>query len=268
MADEQHPTTTGPDTPGAPGPRRWLRWGSVLVDIEPPQAPNPWTSPGWRAPGAAPTGPAPVAEPRSSRRNLVLFAMAAVASMVLGALLVAFFARDDERPVLAVATTTTRPAPTTTPITTVVTPTTGPAATTVPSRPASTPAPATTGAPAPGGPITVPEGIPAVPPSTTAPSSTTVPPSTSVPAGPVAFLGVTVEDSVEGPRIVEVLPGTGAEGAGLLPLDVVTTIDSTPVATMDELGAAIQSHEPGDSITVTVLRNGATVTVRATLGQR
>jgi membrane-associated protease RseP (regulator of RpoE activity) len=54
--------------------------------------------------------------------------------------------------------------------------------------------------------------------------------------------------------------------AGLAPGDVVVSIDSTPVKTSTDLGAAVRSHEPGDVITVGILRDGSPVELSATLG--
>ena len=297
----------GPPAPLAPSPgRRWLRWGSVYVDIEPPTAANPWTASGWGAPpdDVLLDAPAPVPPTPWWRRPGVLFAAAAVATAVLAALLVLAFGRHDTRPVLfpAITTTVARPrqgaAPTTVPAAPPANRPTAPAPTTpVPSgsTPVTTaPGAGSTTTPAPGrstssggpavpgtggGPITIPEGVPVPTTAPTAPAPTTPAPTTApattapgraptTTAAPRAFLGVTVEESADGPHIVDIFPDSGAQRAGLLPNDVITAVDSTPVATNDELGAAITSHRPGESIVVTVLRNGATVTVRATLGSR
>ncbi len=54
--------------------------------------------------------------------------------------------------------------------------------------------------------------------------------------------------------------------AGLEPGDVVVSIDSTPVESSFDLGAAVRTHQPGDEITVGVLRDGAPLELAATLG--
>ena len=60
---------------------------------------------------------------------------------------------------------------------------------------------------------------------------------------------------------------TGAAlAAGVQPGDVVLNIDGAAVAAPTDLGAAVRSHEPGDVVTVTVLRNGESVDMEATLG--
>ncbi len=50
--------------------------------------------------------------------------------------------------------------------------------------------------------------------------------------------------------------------------DVITAIDGTAVTSAEDLAAAILQHKPGDSVTVTVLRGGSTLQIKATLAQR
>jgi membrane-associated protease RseP (regulator of RpoE activity) len=54
--------------------------------------------------------------------------------------------------------------------------------------------------------------------------------------------------------------------AGLEPGDVVVSIDSTPVESSADLGAAVRTYRPGDEITVGILRDGARLELAATLG--
>ena len=296
MADDAEPPA-GPPAPHAASGRRWLRWGRVYVDIEPPNGPNPWTA----AAGGAPLIEAPlVAQPdaRNRWRGVLVFSAAALVAALLTTLLILAFGRHDRRRVAAVLP----PAPTTVPTTaparpsTAVRPSTSapaasrpttPSATSTPSTSAPTTVPrsagggtTTNGGRTGNGPITVPEGLepatttqPSVAPSTaptTAPTARpAATPSTST-RSPLAFLGVTVQDdlAIDGARIVEIFAGSGAERAGLVAGDAITAIDRTTVVDVDALGVAILSHKPGDTVTVTVLRNGATTTVTATLGTR
>ena len=85
---------------------------------------------------------------------------------------------------------------------------------------------------------------------------------------PVAVLGVTTQDSVSGVTVAGISSGSGAERAGIQVGDVITSVDSKPVTSSDELGAAIRTHKPGDTLTVAVDRGGKTVNVTATLGAR
>ncbi len=50
--------------------------------------------------------------------------------------------------------------------------------------------------------------------------------------------------------------------------DVITSIDGTAVTTADQLRAIIDSHQPGDTVTLSVTRGGQSRTVSATLGTR
>lgn len=89
-----------------------------------------------------------------------------------------------------------------------------------------------------------------------------------------AQLGVSVGDSAAvgsssapaGAVIAAVQPGSGATDAGLRERDVVTKVDDRRVDSADALIAAVRSHRPGDEVTVTYLRGGATRTATVTLG--
>ena len=63
-----------------------------------------------------------------------------------------------------------------------------------------------------------------------------------------------------------VSPNTPGAKAGLVVGDVITKIDSTIVTDEDTLIATIRSHRPGDTVTLTISRAGATKTVTLTLG--
>jgi S1-C subfamily serine protease len=49
---------------------------------------------------------------------------------------------------------------------------------------------------------------------------------------------------------------------------VITQFDGQPVTTIEELLSAIQQHQPGDKVTLTVLRNGEQVQAALTLAER
>jgi 2-alkenal reductase len=85
-----------------------------------------------------------------------------------------------------------------------------------------------------------------------------------------------------GAYVVSVTPGGPAEKAGIrggsLPTsingleaggDVITAIDGRPVATFDQmLSYLISNKSPGDSVVLTILRDGQTQDVTVTLGNR
>ncbi|MFD2082780.1 putative serine protease PepD [Actinopolymorpha cephalotaxi] len=69
-----------------------------------------------------------------------------------------------------------------------------------------------------------------------------------------------------GATLGTVTAGGAAAKAGLQQGDVVTKVDERPVADADALVAAIRSYRPGDKVTLTYVRNGATHTATVTLG--
>ena len=50
--------------------------------------------------------------------------------------------------------------------------------------------------------------------------------------------------------------------------DVITAIDGNPIADANALTAVVSEHQPGDTLQITVQRNGSTVKVTAKLGTR
>ncbi|HEX2272302.1 MAG TPA: trypsin-like peptidase domain-containing protein [Acidimicrobiales bacterium] len=87
---------------------------------------------------------------------------------------------------------------------------------------------------------------------------------------PRAFLGVTTAtlQGNAGAVVLEVDPGSPAEGAGLLPDDVIVRVGDERVTSSDDLGAAVRSHDPGDRVEVTWIRGGRQQSATVTLGQR
>ncbi len=83
-----------------------------------------------------------------------------------------------------------------------------------------------------------------------------------------AYLGVGIANASKGVELTQVRSGTPADRAGLQTGDVVTRIDGKQVTTAADLGQAIDSHKPGDKVTLTYLRNGSSKTVTVTLGTR
>lgn len=85
----------------------------------------------------------------------------------------------------------------------------------------------------------------------------------------LAFLGVGVSDAAgdrPGALVEEVVPGSGAEAAGLQLGDVITAVNGVILTESADLRARIIEKAPGDTIELTVLRNGEELTVEATLG--
>jgi hypothetical protein len=65
-----------------------------------------------------------------------------------------------------------------------------------------------------------------------------------------------------------VLPGSPAEKAGILKGDRVTAVDEEKIDTLEDYSIVLKSHQPGDKIRVTFLREGEERTVEAVLVER
>ncbi|MFN8474065.1 MAG: trypsin-like peptidase domain-containing protein [Anaerolineae bacterium] len=70
----------------------------------------------------------------------------------------------------------------------------------------------------------------------------------------------------QGVVIQQVVQGTPAAAAGLRARDVITAIDGNQIKGGTDLAEALSSHKPGDTVTLTVNRNGANQDVKVKLG--
>jgi serine protease Do len=87
----------------------------------------------------------------------------------------------------------------------------------------------------------------------------------------------TVEDAVreqlqieaeDGAFVVEVLPDSGADAAGLQQGDVILTVDGEEITSNERLGEIIRDHAPGDVIEIVVEREGEQQTLTAEIGRQ
>jgi S1-C subfamily serine protease len=86
-----------------------------------------------------------------------------------------------------------------------------------------------------------------------------------------AFLGVSVgnvESGQAGALIDDVTLGSAAEEAGIEAGDLVTSIDGVEVQGGSDLAAQVQTHRPGTTVEVVVMRDGQELTFNVTLDQR
>jgi putative serine protease PepD len=85
-----------------------------------------------------------------------------------------------------------------------------------------------------------------------------------------AFLGVQLTDAASGggATVAQTVGGGPGASAGLRTGDVVTAIEGKTVDSSDALVAAVDSHKPGDQITLTVKRGGDTSQIKVKLGTR
>jgi S1-C subfamily serine protease len=75
-------------------------------------------------------------------------------------------------------------------------------------------------------------------------------------------------DANQGAVVVEVQPDTGAAEAGVEPGDIIIEVDGETLSTMSELVALVREREPGDELTLSIVRGGEPVEIDVTLGER
>ncbi len=80
------------------------------------------------------------------------------------------------------------------------------------------------------------------------------------------FLGVYLADASGGARITKVTSGSPAARAGLSTGAVITAIDGQAVSNSQDVITRISQLAPGDSVTLTLERNGSSHQVQITLG--
>ncbi|WP_435099687.1 DegQ family serine endoprotease [Arhodomonas sp. AD133] len=70
----------------------------------------------------------------------------------------------------------------------------------------------------------------------------------------------------DGALIAHVAPGSAAEKAGLQQGDVVTAVNGDPISSANDLANAIGLMQIGDSVKLTVMRDGEKMTINASVG--
>jgi S1-C subfamily serine protease len=83
------------------------------------------------------------------------------------------------------------------------------------------------------------------------------------------YLGIRSQPQPDGPVVVSVERGSPADNAGLQPGDVITAVDRQAIDRQHSfIDMLIFEHRPGDKVDLTVDRNGQSVDVTVTLGER
>lgn len=84
-----------------------------------------------------------------------------------------------------------------------------------------------------------------------------------------SYLGVSVDplSSTKGATVSKVQPGAPADKAGVQAGDVITAVNGTTLNSTTTLGGILSTLKPGDTVTLTVNRNGSTQTLTATLAE-
>jgi hypothetical protein len=83
-------------------------------------------------------------------------------------------------------------------------------------------------------------------------------------------LGTVPDFGFEGPgvRVTGLVPGSAAEKAGIQAGDVLTALDGKPIANLQGYSELLKTLTPGQTVRVTVLRQGKELTLSSTLGER
>ena len=93
------------------------------------------------------------------------------------------------------------------------------------------------------------------------------------------FLGIAFEDEATalargdsfdgfGVLVTSVTSGSAADKAGVRKGDVIEKVDGTALNNGQTLAGLVQVHNPGDQVTLTVLRSGSPQDFKVTLGDR
>ena len=84
------------------------------------------------------------------------------------------------------------------------------------------------------------------------------------------IIGVSLDSnfSGEGAQVGEVTAGGGAEKAGVQAGDVIVAVDGAKMADSTELIVKVRAKAPGDTVNLTIQRNGQTVEIPVILGSQ
>ena len=75
-------------------------------------------------------------------------------------------------------------------------------------------------------------------------------------------------DQARGVLVQDVVPGSGAAAAGIQPGSVIVAVDGQKVRTVQKFLAVLRKHAPGDTVTVTLIRDGQKMQVKVELTSR
>ncbi len=78
-------------------------------------------------------------------------------------------------------------------------------------------------------------------------------------------LGVMLEETEHGLKVLEVLPNSNAANLGIVKDDHITRLNGSPVIDTEDLSDHLQKNEVGDTVRVTLLRDGRAIEVEGVL---
>jgi S1-C subfamily serine protease len=73
--------------------------------------------------------------------------------------------------------------------------------------------------------------------------------------------------ATEGVFVVDVVPDSGADAAGIEQGDVIVEIDGEEITSNERVSEIVQDHDPGDSIEIVIERGGESQTLTAEIGR-
>lgn len=76
------------------------------------------------------------------------------------------------------------------------------------------------------------------------------------------------DDAVAGAKVLQVKAGSPAARAGVQVGDVVTALDGTGLVSMDDMLRLLRAHAPGDTVRLTIVRNGKPTDLLVTLAPK
>jgi 2-alkenal reductase len=85
---------------------------------------------------------------------------------------------------------------------------------------------------------------------------------------PISKADASYYDFPVGAYVTTVAPNSAAAKAGLQVRDIITKVNGKALSDSYSLGQAIETHNAGDKVTLTVWRNGKTLTMTVTLGAK
>ncbi|MCI0640664.1 MAG: S1C family serine protease [Gemmataceae bacterium] len=93
-------------------------------------------------------------------------------------------------------------------------------------------------------------------------------PTVTIDATKAGYLGVSLDATEGGVKIVMVAPGTAAATAGIKVNDIVTTLAGQKITEVDEFIDKVGKYKPGDVVVMKLLRGKEELELKATLGKR
>jgi hypothetical protein len=72
----------------------------------------------------------------------------------------------------------------------------------------------------------------------------------------------------EGVKVGSVIPGSAGEKAGLLAGDIISKLDGTDAKDLRTYSVLLKNYQPGDEVSLTILRNGDEKIIKLVLGER